>query len=224
MPTPRARVSVFLVCLMLVQLATPLAASKPLPSIEVETNAELDVLAQVGILPTKEHAQGWYDSNDGSGTIDLLYRQATVTPLEEWPLRANEKELNGNYVLTHSYPIPSDWIIELEEAGINCFSFLPVTGFHCGVEKKSIDELAELEVEGVLKLDPTDKVRTRLVKAMLGEYIGPVSLFYQGDYVPVQGVLTGNTLPEGIHERNDVRITYHVGHSQHSKSIGQHLP
>ena len=75
MPTPRARVSVFLVCLMLAQLATPLAASKPLPSIEVETNAELDLLAQVGILPTKEHAQGWYDSNDGSGTIDLLYRQ-----------------------------------------------------------------------------------------------------------------------------------------------------
>ena len=211
MPAPRARVSVFLVCLMLAQLVAPLAASKPLPSIEVDTDAELDLFAQVGIIPTKEHAQGWYNSNDGSGTIDLLYRQATVTPLEEWPLRANEKELNGNYVLTHSYPIPSDWIIELEEAGINCFSFLPVTGFHCEVEKKSIDELAELEIEGVLKLDPTDKVRTRLVKAILGEYIGPVSLFYQGDFVPVQGVLTGNTMPEGIHERDDVRITYHVG-------------
>ena len=97
MPAPRARVSTFLVCLMLAQLATPFAMSQPLPTIEVNTDAELDLLAQVGILPTKEHAQGWYDPGEGIGTIDLLYRQATITALEEWPepvsythLRAHE--------------------------------------------------------------------------------------------------------------------------------------
>ena len=79
MPAPRARVSTFLVCLMLAQLATPFAMSQPLPTIEVNTDAELDLLAQIGILPTKEHSQGWYDPSEGIGTIDLLYRQATIT-------------------------------------------------------------------------------------------------------------------------------------------------
>ena len=211
MPASHIRVSTFLVCLMLAQLATPFAMSQPLPVIEVNTDAELDLLAQVGIVPTNEHAQGWYDPSEGLGTIDLLYRQATVTPLEEWPERTQERVLSGNYVITHAYPIPSDWVVELEEAGIHCFSFLPITGFHCEVEKKSVEELADLGVEGVVKLDPTDKVRTRLVKAMLGDEIGPVSLFYQDDFVPVQAVLVGKTLPSGIHERDDVRTTYHVG-------------
>ena len=211
MPTPRARVSTFLVCLMLAQLATPFAMSQPLPAIEVNTDAELDLLSQVGIVPTKEHAQGWYDPSEGVGTIDLLYRQATITPLEDWSERTQEKVLNGNYVLTHTYPVPSDWVVDLEEAGIHCFSFLPTTGFHCEVEQKSIYELHSLDVEGIVKLDPTDKVRTRLVKALIGDDIGPVSLFYQDDFVPVYGVLVGESLPEGIYERDDIRITYHVG-------------
>ncbi|MEC7485017.1 MAG: S8 family serine peptidase, partial [Candidatus Thermoplasmatota archaeon] len=211
MPTPRARVSTFLVCLMLAQLAAPFAMSQPLPAIDVNTDAELDLLAQVGILPTKDHAQGWYDPAEGLGTIDLLYRQATITPLGDWSERTQEKELNGNYVLTHTYPVPSDWLLDLEQAGIDCFSFLPVTGFHCEVEKKSIDELSQLDVEGVLQLDPTDKVRSKLIKAMLGENIGAASLFYQSDFVPVHGVLSGKSLPDGIHERDDIRITYHMG-------------
>jgi hypothetical protein len=211
MPAPRARVSTFLVCLMLAQLATPFAMSQPLPTIEVNTDAELDLLAQVGILPTKEHAQGWYDPGEGIGTIDLLYRQATITALEEWPERTQEKVLNGNYVLTHTYPVPSDWLLELEEAGIHCFSFLPITGFHCELEQKSINELADLDVEGVVQLDPTDKVRTRLVKAILGQDIGASGFFYTNDVVPVNIVLVGSTLPEGIHERDDIEIHYHVG-------------
>ena len=211
MPVTQARVSTFLVCLMLAQLAAPLATSQTLPAIDVNTDADLDLLAQVGIQPSKEHAQGWYDPAEGLGTIDLLYRQATITPLEDWSERAQEKVLDGNYIFTHTYPVPSNWVIELEEAGIHCFSFLPVNGFHCEVEKKSINELAQLEVEGVLQLDPTDKVRSRLVKAMLGEYIGPASLFYQSEFIPVHGVLSGKTLPEGIHEREDIRITYHIG-------------
>ena len=66
--------------------------------------------------------------------------------------RTQEKVLNGNYVLTHTYPVPSDWLLDLEQAGIDCFSFLPVTGFHCEVQEKSIDELgfpaADFEAEG----------------------------------------------------------------------------
>ena len=211
MPTQRARVSTFLVCLMLAQLAAPFAMSQPLPTIDVNTDAELDLLAQVGILPTKEHAQGWYDPAEGIGSIDLLYRQATITPLEDWPERTQEKVLNGNYVLTHTYPVPSDWLLDLGQAGIDCFSFLPVTGFHCEVEDKSIDELAQLDVEGVLQLDPTDKIRTRLAQAVLGHDIGPSGFFYANDVVPINIVLTGFTLPQGIEERTDIDVHYHAG-------------
>ena len=211
MPTSRARVSTFLVCLMLAQLAAPFAMSQPLPAIDVNTDAELDLLAQVGILPTKEHAQGWYDPAEGIGSIDLLYRQATITPLEDWPERTQEKVLNGNYVLTHTYPVPSDWLLVLEQAGIDCFSFLPMTGFHCEVQEKSIDELAQLAVEGVLQLDPTDKIRTRLAQAVLGHDIGPSGFFYANDVVPINIVLTGFTLPQGIEERTDIDVHYHAG-------------
>ena len=100
MPASHVRVSTFLVCLMLAQLASPFAMSQPQPAIEVNTDAELDLFAKVGIIPTKEHAQGWYDPSEGLGTIDILYRQATVTPLEEWPERTQERILNGNYVIT----------------------------------------------------------------------------------------------------------------------------
>ena len=211
MPTPRARVSTLLVCLMLAQLAAPFAMSQPLPTIDVNTDAELDLLAQVGILPTKEYAQGWYAPAEGIGSIDLLYRQATITPLEDWSERTRENVLNGNYVLTHTYPVPSNWLLDLEQAGINCFSFLPVTGFHCEVEDKSIDELAQLEVEGVLQLDPTDKIRTRLAQAVLGHDIGPSGFFYANDVVPINIVLTGFTLPLGIEERTDIDVHYHAG-------------
>ena len=211
MPTPRARVSTLLVCLMLAQLAAPFAMSQPLPTIDVNTDAELDLLAQVGILPTKEYAQGWYDPAEGIGSIDLLYRQATITPLEDWSERTRENVLNGNYVLTHTYPVPSNWLLDLEQAGIDCFSFLPVTGFHCEVEDKSIDELAQLDVEGVLQLDPTDKIRTRLAQALLGEDIGPSGFFYANDVVPINIVLTGFTLPLGIEERTDIDVHYHAG-------------
>ena len=211
MPASRTRVSTFLVCLMLAQLATPLAMSQPLPSIEIRTDADLELLSEVGIVPSKEHAQGWYEPSEGVGTVDLLYRHATVTPLQDWTERTQENILEGNYVFTHSFPVPSEWVTRLAEAGINCFSFLPDTGFHCEVKKKSIAQLNDLDVEGVLKLDPTDKVRMRLVEAMLGEDIGPVSLFYQNQFVPVYGVLSGKSLPEQIHHRDDIRVTYHVG-------------
>ena len=74
------RVSFFLVMVMLTQLMAPLASSNSnKPEIIIETNAELDTLGQLGIKPTKSHAEGWYNAEEGVGTIGLLYRDATVT-------------------------------------------------------------------------------------------------------------------------------------------------
>ncbi len=212
MATRRMRVSFFLVTIMLTQLIAPLASSdSSQPGIIVDTDAELDILSQLGINPTKSHAEGWYNAEEGVGTIGLLYRDATVTPVEDWPERANENVLSGYYILTHTYPVPTEWEGELKEAGIDCFSFLPVNGFHCELNKHSTKQLDSLGVEGIVKLDPTDKMSRGLARILTGDLSSTSELFYQQDMVPVNLLLSGKTLPEEIHSMNDIEITYHVG-------------
>ena len=212
MATRRMRVSFFLVTIMLTQLIAPLASSNSSqPGIIVDTDAELDILSQLGINPTKSHAEGWYNAEEGAGTIGLLYRDATVTPVEDWPERANENVLSGYYILTHTYPVPTEWEGELKEAGIDCFSFLPVNGFHCELNKHSTKQLDSLGVEGIVKLDPTDKMSRGLARILTGDLSSTSELFYQQDMVPVNLLLSGKTLPKEIHSMNDIEITYHVG-------------
>ena len=212
MATRRMRVSFFLVTIMLTQLIAPLASSNSnQPGIIVDTDAELDTLSQLGIHPTKSHAEGWYNAEEGVGTIGLLYRDATVTPVEDWTERANEKVLSGYYILTHTYPVPTEWEGELNDAGIDCFSFLPVNGFHCELNKHSTKQLDSLGVEGIVKLDPTDKMSRGLARILTMENIGSAGLFYQQDMVPVNLLLSGKTLPEEIYSMNNIEVTYHVG-------------
>ena len=212
MATRRMRVSFFLVTIMLTQLIAPLASSNSSqPGIIVDTDAELDILSQLGINPTKSHAEGWYNAEEGVGTIGLLYRDATVTPVEDWPERANENVLSGYYILTHTYPVPTEWEGELKGAGIDCFSFLPVNGFHCELNKHSTKQLDSLGVEGIVKLDPTDKMSRGLARILTGDLSSTSELFYQQDMVPVNLLLSGKTLPEEIYSLNEIEITYHVG-------------
>ena len=211
MPAPHVRISTFLVCLMLAQLAPPFAMSQPLPNIEVNTDAELDLLSQIGIVPTKEHAQGWYNAEEGVGTIGLLYRDATVTPVEDWSERTQENVLTGYYILTHTYPVPTDWEGELNQAGIDCYSFIPVNGFHCELNKHSTKQLESLGVEGIVKLDPTDKMSRGLARILTGDLSSTSELFYQQDMVPVNLLLSGKTLPGEIHSMHGIEVTYHVG-------------
>ena len=212
MATRRMRVSFFLVTIMLTQLIAPLASSNSSqPGIIVDTDAELDILSQLGINPTKSHAEGWYNAEEGAGTIGLLYRDATVTPVEDWPERANENVLSGYYILTHTYPVPTEWEGELKDAGIDCFSFLPVNGFHCELNKHSTKQLDSLGVEGIVQLDPTDKMSRGLARILTGDLSSTSELFYQQDMVPINLLLSGKTLPKEIHSMNDIEITYHVG-------------
>ena len=61
-----------LVAIMLTQLIAPFASStSSQPRILVETDAELGC-SQLGINPTKSHAEGWYNVEEGVGTIGLL--------------------------------------------------------------------------------------------------------------------------------------------------------
>ena len=73
MAARQMRVSFFLVMIMLTQLMAPLASSNSSqPGIVIETDAELDLLNQLGVNPTKSHAEGWYNAEEGVGTIGLL--------------------------------------------------------------------------------------------------------------------------------------------------------
>ena len=212
MAAQRIRVSFFLVSIMLVQLMAPLTSSSSTqPRIIIETNAELDILSQLGIHPTKAHAEGWYDAEDGSGTIGLLYRDATVTSVEDWSERTQENVLTGYYILTHTYPVPTEWEGELNDAGIDCYSFIPSNGFSCELNQHTIKQLHSLGVEGLVKLDPTDKMSLGLAKVLTGQNIGPAGMFYQQDSVPVNLLLSGKTLPEEIYSMDNIEITYHVG-------------
>ena len=59
MAARQMRVSFFLVMIMLTQLMAPLASSNSSqPGIVIETDAELDLLSQLGVNPTKSHAEG----------------------------------------------------------------------------------------------------------------------------------------------------------------------
>ncbi|MBP66440.1 MAG: hypothetical protein CMA67_04190, partial [Euryarchaeota archaeon] len=211
MPTHRARVSAFLVCLMLTQLATPFASSSSLPSIQINTNADLEMLSQIGVVPTKEHANGWYNPAEGVDTLGLLYRDATVTSVEDWPERTGERILSGFYILTHTYPVPTEWEGELKEDGINCYSFISPNGFSCELNKHSTKQLDDLGVEGIVQLDPTDKVSLGLSMVLTGEYIGPASILYQQENVPVNLLLSGKSLPEGIYTTEGIEVEYHEG-------------
>ena len=65
MAARRMRVSFFLVTIMLTQLIAPLASSNSSqPGIIIDTDAELDILSQLGINPTKSHAEGWYNAEE----------------------------------------------------------------------------------------------------------------------------------------------------------------
>ena len=211
MAANRTRVATFLVFLMITHLATPFASSQSAPEIQVDTNAELDLLATIGVFPLNDHARGWYDSSEGIGTINLLYRDATVTPIAEWSERAFESTLSGYYVLTHTYPVPTEWKGELKEAGIDCSSFIPPNGFSCKLEQHSTEKLRSLGVEGLVKLDPTDKISLGLAKVMNGISIGPATTFYNQDMVPVNLLLSGYSLPEEISSVDGMEVRYHSG-------------
>ena len=174
---------------------------------EINSRVDLETLSLLSILPTSQPEQGWYDSQLGSGVIDLQYRDATVTPVDAWSeYTGNHDALSGWFVLTHAYPVPSSWKHQLDEAGIECYSFLPPNGFHCSLDNVQIELLAGLNVEGMVQLDPTDKVREDLVRAFVGQETIAPSPFADTTGGLVSVVLSGESLPSGIESQNGIEV------------------
>jgi hypothetical protein len=159
-------------------------------------------LAQLGIKPTKSHAEGWYNAEEGIGTIGLLYRDATVTSVEDWPESERNEEcplLDITFSPTHTlYQLSGKANSKRQELIVS--PSLPVNGFHCELNKHSTKQLGSLGVEGIVKLDPTDKMSRGLARILTGDLSSTSELFYQQEMVPVNLLLlSGKTLPEEIY-------------------------
>ena len=198
--------------LMLIQVLAPItyAAPSSTPDIILETKVDLGLLSTVEIAPSGELANGWFDPEDGAGEINLLFRDMSVVSLEDWTdWTGQNSKLTGWYVLTHEFPVPSEWFYQLEEAGIDCFSFLPPNGFHCELQGHSVEKLESLEVKGLVQFDSADKVRENLVRGITGLEMDAYNLFVRNGVASANLVLSGVELPEGIFARDDIVLEYH---------------
>ena len=214
MTTKRSMRAITFSALMLIQVLAPItyAAPSSTPTVVIDTDVNLALLGGIGLAPSAEAAHGWFDSSDGVGEIGLLYRDASVVAVEDWSAWTGQgSALNGWFVLTHETPIPTEWFYELEDAGIDCFTFMPPNGFQCELNGHTTGELERLDVEGLVQLDAVDKLREDLVRGVLGEekqFFNPYSV--EGKAI-VNIVLSGTALPEGLESRDDLVLDSHTG-------------
>jgi len=145
---------------------------------------------------------GWSSASAPGDPIS--YRNGTEysTPIEQMP----SGQYNGFWVLTHEYPVPSEWIYELADAGVECWSFLPDSSFHCELNGHSPSELAKLEVKGMSKMSPEAKLHPKVLPALEGET--KQYMITEGIGI-LQLILSGNELPDGIESRGDVNVLHH---------------
>ncbi len=208
----RRRTTLFFSALMVIQVLSPLAfvsgqESNPSP----ETDADLEGLQQVGISPMATAEYGWLAEEDGVASTHLLYRDVTLISPSDWTQRTGESTVDGFHILSHTYPVPSEWHGQLASAGIECFSFLPPTSFHCDVGSASPSQLVALNVQGMARMDSVDKVQTDLVKGMLGQEMTAPNPFVNENFAFVNIMLAGDALPEGINHRDDIDVHSHSG-------------
>ena len=211
MQDSKVKLPLALLILLLIQTTAPLASalvSPPLNS-EIVTSADLTSLNMLGVAPSGLAENGWVADEFASGQVNLLYRDANLLSVEDWASAIGSSTISGWYVLSHSYPVPSEWFGQLADAGIECQSFLPPTSFNCKLNGHKVSSLENLEVEGIMQLDSTDKIRDQLAIGLSG---GEMDFFnpYVNEYgALVNIVLSGNELPEGIYQREDIELDSH---------------
>ena len=177
-----------------------LANDTDVPKTFATSSTELEDLKSISIEPSYELSNGWFSSEYSAGEITLLYRDASVVPIDNWIEWTGQDALSGQYVITHQFPVPTEWKHQLSQQGIDCHSFMPPNGFNCHINSVSIEELKELHVLGILELDSVDKIRHGLAQ----------SLTEKGEVI-IDLVLSGHQLPEGIFEQQNIEIYSHSG-------------
>ena len=192
-----------MICLFfLCQIMAPMALANDtdVPKAFATSSTELEDLKSISIEPSYELSNGWFSPEYSAGEITLLYRDASVVPIDNWVEWTGQDALSGQYVITHEFPVPTEWKHQLSQQGIDCHSFMPPNGFNCHFNSVSIEELKELEVLGILELDSVDKIRHGLAQ----------SLTEKGEVI-IDLVLSGHQLPEGVFEQQNIEIYSHSG-------------
>jgi len=189
--------SVTICAFFLLQIIAPMtmAQESQLPTTEVAQTDQLEALQSIGIMPSEDLANGWFDQEHSAGGITLLYRTSSVVPIEQWSDWTASDTLNGRYVITHQLPVPTTWRHNLLDNGISCDSFMPPNGFSCLFENANLNQLSQLSVEGIVKLDSVDKIRHGLAESLLNNEILTIDL-----------VLSGYHLPDEIYQRDDIQL------------------
>ena len=180
-------------------------------SSSTDTEAALAWLEQLNIAPSDAAQHGWVSPDQTAGTTHLLYRDVALIAPSDWTEETGQQRVEGFHILGHTYPVPSDWFLDLAAAGIDCYSFMPPASFHCDVSATTPAALAQLNVVGLAAMDVTDKVQTDLVRGLLGfEMVAP-NPFVNQEGAVVNVVLSGETLPEGLNHRSGIALDSHSG-------------
>ena len=96
------------------------------------------VVAILLVFSTFSGALAWDNEQDEGLPINFKNGVVNSIPIEFVP----EDNYHGFYVLTHEYPVPTEGIWELEEAGIESWTFAPPSAFHCELNGHTPSQLA----------------------------------------------------------------------------------
>ena len=152
-------------------------------------------IALVGLLVLSSFGSvaAWQPQSVDGETIGLRNGDIESIPIQQFP----DVSHSGFWMLTHEYPVPSEWVHELAAAGIECWSFLPSSAFHCELSGHTTSELAKLDVNGMIEMPPSAKLHPDIMPSLKGEM---ESWFIAKGIGVVSVVLSGDELPEGIED------------------------
>ena len=161
-------------------------------------------VALVGLLILSSFGSvaAWNPQTGNGETIGLLNGDVDSIPIEQMP----EIPMHGFWMLTHEYPVPTNWVKDLADSGVECWSFLPDSAFHCELNGHTPSELAKMDVNGMIQMPPSAKLHPHLLPSLEGKM---ESWFMTKGMGMVNVVLSGTELPEDIHHRGDVEVLSH---------------
>jgi len=190
----RSRLSMLLVALMILPSMLSIGALWAESSELVEASSSRGTSEFPDYIPFGQSSEdlddpshGWIWDKNNVETASLAYRTASYVPIQEWTQRTGESTITGWHALGHDYPIPSDWISDLGEKGVECRAFYAPQGLHCYVPKLTPAMLMEEGVIGAFRLAESDKLSLGAIRIIQG--FGNENAIMEGDDYEVNVVL-----------------------------------
>ena len=121
-------------------------------------------VALVGLLVLSSFGSvaAWQPQTKTGETIGLLNGDVNSIPIDQ----ISQSPHYGFWMLTREYPVPSNWVHDLADAGVECWSFLPRSAFHCELNGHTPSQLGELDVNGMIRMPPSAKLHPDLIPSL----------------------------------------------------------